>query len=194
MKTTVEKFTAFWGRWGIIATLICAALSFFGGGIYTKWVAIDTHNEYLKQLLNSAISEIEYNSQISWYNNDKYIDKSLYFSFIRTDALWELYYNSNQIFAKNRAVTNELKECLDEMEGINRMAYAQYGEIVLILRIATDDEITSSSDENIKKLLTELEPKIMKDLHQKMYDKYNSNVIFLMAKVKTYLIDKQKEI
>ena len=100
----------------------------------------------------------------------------------------------NQLFQKNKAIKDELKECLDDLEGINRLAYSQYGKIVLGIQVSSDNEISGFSSDEIKKIINELEPEILKELHQKMYDKYNRNIIHKMTKVKTYLLDKQNEL
>lgn len=191
MNRQADKITTFWGKWGIYVTVICMGLGFFGGIIVTKWVAIDTHDEYLKQLLINAISEIDYNSQIAWYNNEKHIPYNLTFSFIRTDALWNVFYNCNQMYKNNEAVKNEIKECLDAMEGLNRLVLLQFSKIELVIDIPSNKE---KNGEILKKTIDDLEHDELIGLHGIMYSRYDSNVKPLMVKVRTYLIDGQKEL
>lgn len=173
----------FWSKWGIYVTIICTVLGLLVGSFYTKWVAIDTQKEYQKQLVNNAIREVEYNLQISWYNTDKYIETPNIFPKLRTSALWEVYYNSNYFWNDDDANKDKLLECLNEIDWNDRLIPLQYQSPFILQQVDNSSEDVTYSD-----LVQDRAEKEIHEIHQALYDKYNSSIKYKLEKVKTYLV------
>ncbi len=127
-KIKNEEVAIFWGKFGVFITIGCFILGLVGGSIITLWVAADTQETYIRSILANAISEIDYNRGISWYQNERYIETSNYFSNLRTSALWQAYYNCGIMFGNDSAVTKQVIKCLDEIDWINRLGFTQYSK------------------------------------------------------------------
>ena len=180
-----------WKRSDIWIPIICSILFFILGSLYSKWIAIDTHNEYLKQILTNAISEIEYNLKITWYNEDKFINSDQPFSNLRDGAIWEVYYNSNQLFENDQATIDKILECLREIDGINRQALRQYNYIGF--GIVVGEQLHNEyNDEVFQSIAESTKPRLYK-LHEEMQNSYNKIAKHVLKQVKGYLADKLEE-
>jgi flagellar basal body-associated protein FliL len=172
----------------VIVTVLCTLIGIGFGFLIAKQSAKDARQEYHKRLLNSAINELEYNLQISWYNDEKYIEMATTFSALNTKALWEVYYNFEEIFGDQQAIKKDIKNCLNEIDWINRLVPSQYSPEILSPVIAYfEGQLT---EESIKANTEQL----MQYLHEKMYDKYQSSAKILMSEVRDYLVNMRDKI
>ncbi len=190
-RQTVEQIegrTSFWGKVSVYATMACTIIGIFGGYLVSTWTTSDTRNNYYKSVISDAIGEIDYNLGISWYTTDRYVKSENYFSSLRTDALWRVYYNSDRIFHSDKPIKDNMKTCLDEIDGINRIVPTQYStDLMSAVSNVKSGAITIGDIDKFSLV-------IYSAYHQKMYDKFQQSAAPLMRKVKEYLIQKLQQL
>ena len=127
-----NRGSAGWGALWVASVFIAAILGFFAGGLYTKQATLEGEKGYLKQLLINAVSEIEYNSQISYYNDQRLISAPQPYPELRTQALWEVYYNSHRYWEADSASAPMILKCLNDIDWINLLVPSQYIDPMIV--------------------------------------------------------------
>ena len=153
-----------WGALWVASVFICAILGFFAGSMYTKQVSLEGEKGYLKQLLINAISEIDYNSQISYYNDQRLISAPQPYPELRTQALWQVYYNSHRYWAADSAFTPKILKCLNDIDWINLLVPSQYTEPLIVqyadkkmTRLEVSSAVLFSSQQQMARIHKELQ-------------------------------------
>jgi hypothetical protein len=153
-----------WGALWVASVFICAILGFFAGSMYTKQVTLEGEKGYLKQLLINAISEIDYNSQISYYNDQRLISAPQPYPELRTQALLQVYYNSHRYWAADSAFTPMILKCLNDIDWINLLVPSQYTEPMIVqyadkkmTRLEVSSAVLFSSQQQMARIHKELQ-------------------------------------
>jgi hypothetical protein len=198
-EKVIENDQTYWGQRNITVTIVCAAVFFILGFFTNKWLSNDIREETIKytelEIINNAICELNYNLQIAWYQDRKFIDDIQYFSLLRTQALWAVFYDSDRLFPNNKAIKDKIIECLNEIDWINRLVPAQY--IPLTALPPPEVVKTKPSDQEIAKMEKEIDVLLRSmiiPIHGEMYEQYQKSVKPLMEDVKKYLVDARTEI
>jgi hypothetical protein len=185
-----NKSTAtIWGVRSVVVTVVSTLAGFILGTIVTLWVAVDVeHAEKIKTLEN-AVFELHYNIDMVWYNDEKFINTTNRFPELRDKALWELYYHRGNIWVSGeQAVVDNLLECLNEIDWINRDALSQY-----FVGDALFTEGPMGADgKHMGELQTTFGPNIVM-AHKAMVDHYKTRTQPLMLKLLPYLESKQSD-
>jgi hypothetical protein len=184
MSGKKESSTVAWGKRGIIINIICTVVAFFAGSIYSRWITIDNQNEYIKQLLYNAISEVDCNLTNAWYTSDNYVNMPLYFSDLRTQALWNVYYNKHIIFKDDLATADQVLNCLNEIDWINREAMTQYTQSNVAIPINHPGDIPSA--EKIAEMIKDPDNSPLVAAHKDMFARFRSKVAPNLTKIKSY--------
>lgn len=175
---------AIWGVRSVLVTVVCTLAGVLLGSIVTLWVAVDVEHAETTEALENAIFELEYNIELSWYNDEKFIYSTHRFSELRDQTLWELYYLRGQLWSDGeKAVADQLLECLNEIDWINRLAMGQHfvGDALF-----ADGEVIVGGP-------AELGPNIVAS-HQAMVSHYKTRTQPLMTKLLPYLESKLSDV